>query len=246
MIAELEKYPRASMAWCNQKIWEELPDDSWRDTGQYVNPLESDNPSRLVRFGNKSQIMGALHANGAMIMRTHSRANYQTPPTWPFLMTEAFRERMIPHPLLYVTKPLAVFSKTLKTSRPASHSTLAVMQTIFSATFLKYAPYTENELKAVFETARARKISFAPALLLAAVMEPGCRGILRFSQLRDWLLLLRRSGRRPQVLWQVLRSRSKHADWWRLIDLYTAERFTEERQIEVKSGKCPTALNGLP
>ena len=61
--------------------------------------------------------MGALHANGAMLLRSVRDQNYALPPDLPFAAIEPFRERMIPAAALCVPQPLAIFSKTVKTHR---------------------------------------------------------------------------------------------------------------------------------
>jgi glycosyltransferase involved in cell wall biosynthesis len=99
MIRELRLHPNITLAWCNQRVWEEMADGSWRATGHLVNS-ESNAESRLVEFGEAKQIMGAMHANGAMVLRTQALESYPTPNTLPFSGMEAFRERAFPHPLL--------------------------------------------------------------------------------------------------------------------------------------------------
>jgi glycosyltransferase involved in cell wall biosynthesis len=228
MLNEIKKYPNVLMAWCNQRVWEELPNGSWIDTGRLVNP-DGEGP-RLIEFGDERQIIGALHANGAMLLRSVRGRDYALPSNLPFNAMEAFRERMIPHPLLYVPRPLAVFSKTLKTHRSRSHSEWTAVQTMLAATFLKYARYDRNKLVGIFKEARAKSPPVTNVLLLAAIVESECRGLLHHSVLKDWFMMLRSVIRRPQVFWTVICSKWRHADWWRMLDYYTSERFAELRQ----------------
>jgi glycosyltransferase involved in cell wall biosynthesis len=226
MLRAMESHPSVTMAWCNQKVWEELPDGSWRDTGELANPDEKTG-SRLVEFGDARQIMGALHANGAMILRSRPGETYATPSGWPFAGMEAFRDRMIPHPILYVNQPLAIFSRTLQTNRSQSHSEWALVQTMLASTFLKCSHYSHTRLAQLFADARVKQPPVTNVLLLAGLVEPACRNLLWQAKTRDWLLLLRGLARRPNVLWRVIRSRWRHQDWWRLLDQYTAARFEE-------------------
>ena len=116
MIDAMQVHPDVTLAWCNQKVWEELPDGYWHNTGTLVNPPEG-SQLRLIRFGDARQVMGAMHANGAMMLRSRDDETYETPPDLPFSGMEAFRERMLGHPLLYVPQPLAVYARTLGTAR---------------------------------------------------------------------------------------------------------------------------------
>jgi glycosyltransferase involved in cell wall biosynthesis len=136
MVSAMQLHPHVTMAWCNQKIWEELPDGCWRDTGELVNS-EEDSNFRLVEFGDPKQIAGALHSNGAMFLRSRANETYSTPSDFPFVAIEPLRERMISHPLLYLPQPLAIFAKTRQSARSKSRSELAVIQTMLAATFFK-------------------------------------------------------------------------------------------------------------
>jgi glycosyltransferase involved in cell wall biosynthesis len=224
MIREMQSHPDVTMAWCNQQVWEELPDGSWRDTGQFANPTEQSGP-RLVEFGAAKQVMAALHANGAMIMRSCAGETYPIPLDFPFAAIEATRERMMRHPLLYVPQPLAIFAKTLQTSRSESRAEWAMVQTMLAATFFKHAHYDDVRLEELFADARAQRPPNTSAFIYAALVEPRCRNLLRHSKLLDWLLLLRGVIRRPNMLWRVLRSRQRHANWWQVLEHHTAERF---------------------
>jgi Glycosyl transferase family 2 len=230
MLHNLSAHPDITLAWCNQKVWEELPDGLWRDTGQLVNPPEEFG-ARRVEFGNARQIMGALHGNGAALVRSRADNTYETPMDWPFAAIEPLRERMIPHPLLYVPQPLAIFAKTLRTARSDSRAEWAIVQTMLAATFMKYAQYSDEQLARVFADARAKQPPQSGPLIFAALIEPRCRKLLKHSKPSDWLLLLRGVIRRPFVLWQVLRSRQCHLNWWSLLEQNTVERFTEEPQV---------------
>jgi glycosyltransferase involved in cell wall biosynthesis len=227
MIYELKVHPNVTMAWCNQKIWEELPDQSWRDTGEFANPPE-EGASRLVWFGNLEQMMGAIHANGAMLLRSSGKT-YTTPRDCPFTWVEASRERMIPHPLLYVPQALAVFGRTRQTARSLNRAEWVVGVTMLSATFLKHANFSDADLENATAEARRDRPPNTNALLLAALVEPACSKLLRYSKLRDWLLLLRSIVRRPNVLWRVIRARRLHPDWWQFLEYHTAARFAESR-----------------
>lgn len=227
MLRELNANPDITLAWCNQKVWEELPDGSWRDTAQSVNPPEKIG-ARRIEFGNATQIMGALHGHGATLFRSHAGNTYETPQDWPVAAIEPLRERMMPHPLLYVPRPLAIYAKTLRTARSESRAEWAIVQTILAATFIRYARYSDVQLAELFVEARAARPPHSSPLIFAALIEPDCRKLLKHSKLRDWLLILRGLIRRPLVLWHVLRSRHCHPEWWTLLERHTAARFIEQ------------------
>lgn len=239
MVAAMRAHPQAVMAWCSQKIWEELPDGSWRDTGVLANTIDDCSSLGLVEFGDFRQIMGALHGHGAMLMRSRPGELYQVPADWPLVAIEPLRERMMRHPLLYVSKPLASFCRTQQTARSESRVEWAVVQTILAATFLKHCGFSQVRLGELFAEARSTRPPATTPILLATLIQPVCRRMVCHSKPFDWLLLLRGLVRRPQAFAQVLRSRHYHPDWWKVLDEHTAERFAERRRHV--AGSAPRA-----
>jgi hypothetical protein len=244
MYGVMQSHPDVTLAWCNQRIWEELADGSWRDTGQLVSPREP-TETRLVDFGGAKQVMGALHSNGAMLVRSRPYQIYATPPRWPFAAIEPLRERMMPHPLLYVPQPLAVYSRTRQTARMESRGDWAVAQAMLAATFIKHAEYDDALLDHLLAAAREYRPPHTSGFILAALIEPRCRILVHHTKAEDWLLLLRSFLRRPNVLWQVLVSRRRHADWWQLLDWHTSERFKEVRLRQGRE-RLPVDLPTVP
>lgn len=227
MHREMERHPAVTLGWCNQRIWEELPDGSWKDTGKFVSRPEKDE-SQLVEFGDPRQIMGAVHSHGSMLLRSGLGEIYETPSDWPLAAIEAFRERAMPHPLLYVSRPLAVFSRTLQTARNENRTEWGIAQTILAATFLKYCHRENGQFSKFVVNARdAWSLSVIP-LFVSAFLERDCRNLLRHIRLLDWFLLFRGMVRRPAVFWHMFRCRRNHPDWWLALDRYTATRFAEK------------------
>jgi glycosyltransferase involved in cell wall biosynthesis len=235
MFREMKSRPEVTLAWCNQKIWEETPDGSWRDTGKFMNPPEQGAP-RYISFGTTRQAMMAVHANGAMLLRSRPDGIYKTPVDFPFLGMEAFRERMIPHPVLYVPQPLGIWSRTLQSARSRDRADWDIVHTILAATFYKNADCSNAQLAALLADARGTRPPTTRPLILAALMEPCCRKLLRHSRLTDWVLLLRGIVWRPKVFWRVISSLWQHREWWQLLDQNTAARFCELRSAHTEFG----------
>jgi hypothetical protein len=164
-----------------------------------------------------------------MLLRSRFGRTYATPLDFPFAAVEPIRERMMCHPLLYVSKPLAVFAKTRETARAESRAEWAIAQTALAATFVKYAEFADPHRVELFAYARAQRPPATNVLLLAAMMDPACRSLLPHTKISDWLLLLRGIIRRPNVFWRVVCSKWRHEDWWHLLDQHTAARFNELR-----------------
>jgi glycosyltransferase involved in cell wall biosynthesis len=243
MVGELRCRPDVAMAWCNQKIWEELPDGTWRDTGRLTNVPQQPAIPQLVEFGQFRQMIGALHSNGAMMMRSRPGASFEVPADLPFAGAESFRERMIRHPLLFVPAPLAVFCQTQQTTRSESLAGWATIQTILAATFLKHCGYSKEGFARLFAEARRMRPPPTTAMILAAMTDRDCLRLIRHSRPSDWVVLLRGLVRRPHVFWQVMNSRTDHPDWWSFLDRHSAIRF-EERRRQLTPAFAPSATPG--
>jgi len=243
MLAAMDAHPSVTLAWCNQRIIREEPNGRLTDTHTFANPPPPpSSPSlyslsstlyplrpasaRLVPFPHPRQITGALHANGAMLLRSRPGQNYRTPQI-PFGCVEAFRERMFPHPLLYVPQPLATFTVTQQTARTHSARNWSAALTLLAASYLKHARLSSEEFRQLCADFRSQRPPMTDALISAAFQCSEARAILRHITPLDWLHYTFRFLHRPRTSFHTLRARSRHSDWWDLLDRETAARFQE-------------------
>lgn len=228
MLATAERHPDAAVLWSNMRIWRERPDGTFADSGTCIHPAGVDDRPVRVKWGADRQIMSAIHSNGAALHRSHAGLNYQIPHV-PFAAIEMFRERVFPHPLLFVRRPLANYSITLQSERSNNRAEWAEAQTVLTATFLKHAEYDNAHLATIWATARAQQPPVTSVLLLAGLVDPACRPVLRHAHSVDWLRLARGAIRHPEVPLRVLRSRHLHPEWWMFLERHTRSRFAEAR-----------------
>jgi glycosyltransferase involved in cell wall biosynthesis len=228
MLDAAGAFPDASVFWANMRIWEERPDGSWRDTGGHVCPIPQDDSPRRVAWGQAAQLHSALHSNSATLFRSVPGRDYSIPDV-PISVTEMFRERLFPFPLVFMPQSLANFSHTLHTARSDDRGEWAAMQAMLAATFIKYAGYSDERLAALWAHARAQHPPTTSVLLLASFLDPSCLGLRRHARCRDWLLLSRGALRRPWVLRRVLSVRRRYPRWWDFLDRSTSARFAESR-----------------
>lgn len=214
--------------WANMRVWQEQPDGGFTDSGRCIHDCATGGNLERMAWGAGRQIMSAIHSNGAALHRSHPNLNYQIPAV-PFAAVEMFRERMFPHPLLLVRRPLANFSITLRSERANHPAEWAEVQTVLAATFLKQAGYRDARLREIWSAARTQRPPATSTLLFAGLVEPACRPLLRHARAADWLRLARGTIRRPGVLRRVLRSRRLHPEWWKFLEHHTAARFAEAR-----------------
>jgi hypothetical protein len=227
MLDAIAAFPDATLAWCNQHVWQELPDGSWKDSGRSVNPSEPfDSPPRPVRWGCPRQVMGGIHANGAMLMRSRSGENYATPDI-PLAGVEAYRERMFPYPLVYVPQSLANFAQTLQTARNDAASAFGAFQVALSASFVRHGSFNEPQLREIWIYFKNQHPPMTNELLAAALICQEARLFIRFASFADWARFLLNAGRHPWSSFHKLRIHTEHPNWWNELDRLTAARFAE-------------------
>lgn len=231
MAATLDLHPEATLAWCNQHVVLETADGTLLPAGHCVQPQEpADAQSRAVQWGQWRQIMGAVHANGAMLMRSRPDTHHATPDVL-FDCMEAFRERTFPHPLVYQPRALASFTVTRRSARGTDLGAWSAAQTAMAASFIRHASLSAAELHAVCDEARQQTPPMTSTLINAALICREARPLLRQLRWIDWLRYIKSGLRRPGTLWQALRVRQQHPDWWEFLDRNSARRFRDAAAI---------------
>ena len=229
LVAALEQRPTVTVAWCNQRIWRESADGSWSDTGDFVRPDHQGSGPQLVPWGQPRQALGAVHSNGAMVVR--SRPGEMFPVTKvPFTGVELARERQLPHPLLYVPEPLAHYALTRQTARANERSDWFGFQTAALATFVRHASLDDTGHRALWSQYARNTPPPTNVFLCAALGTRECRPFLRCARVADWLRLARSSARHPRSIWRAIRVRSHRPHWWETLDRHTAARFAERQR----------------
>lgn len=227
LIKALKDEPNATLAWCNQRVEYEQPDGTLRESGDLVNPEEpTATTTRRIRWGQWRQAMGAVHANGAMVMRARRGQSFPTPQI-PFGGVEAFRERLMPHPLIYVPQALASYTLTQSTARSQDLGDWGALLVALAATFLRHASLNTSELASFWRYFSEQRPPMTNELIAAALICAEARPLLRHARARDWLRFTRSCARRPGTWWRTLRVQSGHPEWWLPLDQHTAERFIE-------------------
>ena len=226
MIEHMNANPTVTVAWSNQKVAEECADGSWILTNRTVRARSGDDQPQLITWPQVEQLYGALHSQGAMIVRSRPGDDFKTPPV-ELTGVEGFRERVFPHPLLYVPEPLGWFSVTRQTARTRSRTTFAALQSLLAASLLIHSPSDKLDPRSVWLAARQDELPRTTLLILLCLAHSELRYQLRHSALRDWIRFIGATVKRPHVSWAALRAHLQHPDLWRFLDTNTALRFAE-------------------
>ncbi len=228
MLATADSLPEVTIFWANMHVAEEMPDGQFRATGRTIWP-ETGGLPRQFAWGQREQVGGALHSNGAALFRSRPGQDYRIPAV-PFAVIEQFRERLFPHPLVLVPRPLATFSITRQTARSQDVAEWAELQAMLMATFFHECPFTDSQVAQIWTDARARQPTGTSSLILASLADPGSRRrLLAHARWSDWWVVLRGFARRPSLFLRIRRSRRERSEWWRFLEENTAMRWRESR-----------------
>jgi glycosyltransferase involved in cell wall biosynthesis len=233
MLNSIEQFPLVQVAWANMRFWQENPNNAWTDTGKNIwNDCESETP-QLFNWGQMKQIMGALHSNGAMLIRSQSIEDYIVPEETPFEAMEAVRERTFPFPILFVPHVCANFAITQTTSRSNNRVVWAQMQTMLIASFCKHTPIETSEMKQFWSGMRSKVARSTNGLFFAALICTECRNLLHYATLGDWLFFIASCIKRPFLAFTIFQSVEKYPQIWEFLDQKTSDRVKEVKQIKI-------------
>ncbi|MBD2491109.1 glycosyltransferase [Aulosira sp. FACHB-615] len=205
MLEAMEKHPEVEVAWSNMRMWQEQENGIWKNLQTSTFPLSIKEPYKLWYFPHKHQILGALHSQGAMLIRNKNIENYQVPVSTPSAIIEHVRERAYNYPILFVNQELANFAVTRSTSRSKNVVEWGVSQFLLAANFLRYMPLSEENIQLIWQEFRSKKVIATPTLLWSALLYPECRYLLHKATLYDWFVFILKIFKRPIQTYQFLK-----------------------------------------
>lgn len=226
MLSTAEAHPDIQVFWANMHIIQEQSDGSFRSTGRTIWPVESQPASRAFAWGQNAQVCGALHSNGAALFRSIPGVQYVIPGV-PLASIEPCRERLFPHPIMLVSRPLAAFCQTLQSSRSDDLVEWGEMQAILAATFLATCPWSDERHRQLWTEARGQVPPGTTNLIMAALALPAARRTLKHARWSDWWIALRGFVRRPVLIVRLLNSQRRHPEWWQFLNTHTTERWQQ-------------------
>jgi len=187
MIKLMEDNPGLDVAWSNMFVWQELPNQSWVDTGKTLWPTDQD-----VSFNwpHPKQALGALHSTGAMIYRGKKARSYSIPDTTLSNAVELVRERCFEHPIYLQSKPLANFSQTVTSSQSNNIAKWAGTQTMMLSSYLLKSSDKKKQCLALLNYYRNNCPSPVSVFMLSMIFLREWR-LLSCLNMSDWLVCAR-------------------------------------------------------
>jgi glycosyltransferase involved in cell wall biosynthesis len=214
MLDALGRHPEAALACGNERIWREQADATWVDTGANIWP--TDHTEELFAWNPLDKCGSARLCNSSLLFRTAGAERWRTPAEIPIEVTEHFRERVVPHPLLLTFKPLVNFAQTLATHRSRDARIWNTYQLLLvGSVFALAKPRRRAKLaEALWRRARDRDPLSAATLLAAGWFVPEAQELWRQSRPGEKLRFFARQLRHPRGAPALRSARSEHRQEW--------------------------------
>jgi glycosyltransferase involved in cell wall biosynthesis len=207
MVHALQQQAAAQVAVANEKVWLEKRDGTWEDTLRTIWP-ESEGVS-LFQWRLEDKLGSAKLCNSAMLWRTCNADQWITPQTIPIDVTEHFRERVVPHPILLVHKPLVNYAVTLHTHRDEGRTSkwgLYQVMLIGSAFAKMHAAERARCAGLLWTRARTGAPPLKTSLITTGLAIPAARVLWKWSTFAErcrWFLTLVRRFRQIRLAFKA-------------------------------------------
>jgi glycosyltransferase involved in cell wall biosynthesis len=191
-LACLTDRPEVSMVWANMQMWKQIDESTCIPTNVFFWPRQSKTGASLPPFEtfhwpNAHSIIGGLHSNGAMVLRSKFAQDCRVPNECPFNFIEHVRERIFRYPIVLMRRKLAVWTWTLDSSRPANCALSTAMQVILANSFLLYCAKDKFPMLRIWARARQRKRRHLIILFLATLINVRLWPLFRYFKATDYL-----------------------------------------------------------
>jgi len=227
MTAELEKRPSVALACSNECVWKEEDDGSWSDTSRTV---WSDFATRTYSTSVREACGSAKICNSSMLWRQALGGRFLTPDDIPVDVTEHFRERTIPQPILLVGRPLANFAITQHTNRDRGGVRWGDYQVLLIGSCFASLKKTErlDLAKELFRSERGLSSPRVTSYLSTALAVPEARTLFAQANAFQLCKFLASLVLRPYVLPRLLSIRGRYQQHWRfLVDSPLNRKFAD-------------------
>lgn len=228
MIEVMQNYPQVDIAWANMRMWQENEDGSWTDLEKSTFPFTITESYKLYNWPHIYQIVGSLHSQGAMLVKTNNIENYQVPASTPSAVIEHVRERCYSYPILFVNQELGNFAVTRDTSRSQNPAQWGASQLLLAASFFRNISLNPQQLKTILQIFRQRNPSQIGILLWSGILYSECRYILKNVHLIDWIRFIFNILKRPGKTYKFLKTSKNFICLDKFLDLKTQKISTPQ------------------
>ncbi|MDQ0967616.1 glycosyltransferase involved in cell wall biosynthesis [Flavobacterium sp. W4I14] len=214
MMLHLGNNPSCEMAVANEVIWKETPKNGWESTGQTI--WQPDDAVVEFTYELVDKCGKAKICNSSMFWRSKNAHNWQTPREIPIDVTEHYRERIIPHPILLIHTPLVNFAATISSNRKGNENAWTVHQSLLVSSIfsLCYQHQTKNLAKQLWFEARTFHHLFSYTLLFASFVDSRSKILWELATTREKLRFIVAILKRPLQFMMILNAKKNHYESW--------------------------------
>lgn len=217
MVNYLIANPNCEMAVANENIWKELPNNKWQNTLQTI--WDKTDGIGLFSYHLIDKCGSAKICNSSMVWKTENSENWKTPNEIPIDVTEHFRERVIPHPILLVYTPLVNYAVTINTFRKGNELKWSIYQTLLvTSIFNNLNKDTANILaNDLWLKARTKNKLLKTLLLNSSLASKQSRILLKKATILELLRYFLTFIRRPLNIFICANAMKNNPISWRFL-----------------------------
>jgi glycosyltransferase involved in cell wall biosynthesis len=228
MCSVMGQNPQVSVAWANMWFSREAADGTWHREGS-IWPPSNVQDIQIFDLPDPRQVCGAIHSNGAMIVRVSEKTMFPTPQSLPFFAIEALRERGYPGPMLLVLRPIANFALTRATTRGETADQNMQILALLAQTFLENAELSDSLATQLWKVCRGSLGHKFRALLVGAIRSRRLVQMLKVARLRDLLLIVAWSLRHPVRFFRLFDAQRAYPEVYSFLSAASVARANERR-----------------
>ncbi|MGE0864062.1 MAG: glycosyltransferase family 2 protein [Vicinamibacterales bacterium] len=208
LLSAIEGFPGVNLAWANCHRWRETDAGEWERAGT-IWPLDPQAPFTVFATPDPRQVCGALHSNGAMILRVTAETMVPCPGEMPVFAIEPIRERVYPGALLLIREPLANFALTRETWRTETADENLQVLVLLAETFLARSRFSNAFYRQMWTACRGSRGHQHRALVVGAFLAGRLTHVLRNARLADLPVIAGWALRHPIRFARLFRARRR-------------------------------------
>jgi hypothetical protein len=164
---------------------------------------------------------GAVHSNGAMLIRGSVVKVSATPGQIRFDFVEPVRERSFHSPMLLNRRPLANLAVTVQTNRPQNIRGIHEHSLLLMGSYFRYFSCDNHMVEALWEDVRKSPVKATNKLLYAGLLDTACKPLLKKANWYDWLFFILYNIRYPIIFFRCLRCKIDFSETWTFLIHHT-------------------------
>jgi glycosyltransferase involved in cell wall biosynthesis len=213
MLKALMENAPIKIAVANENIWREEADGSWTDTARTI--WQETSGCRLYYFQVKDKCGSAKICNSSMLWRTGESSQWLTPEDLPIDVTEHFRERVLPHPILLVNEPLVNYAQTIHTNRSNGLAWSCYQVLLISSVFICInIDHKEKLADILWAQARTVNRQFKTTLLHTALSHTGAFVLLKKAKIAELFRYALTWVKNPVACFRIVKSHQHYRTHW--------------------------------